>query len=86
MLIDAIGCVLSWNISHESIKIEQYLLSILIELAHFTNVCLEKKFNVNKLSLLKSTLLLYNLPSNFKRFEILCQILRISVILRLSRT
>ena len=43
MLIDAIGCVLSWNISHESIKIEQYLLSILIELAHFTNVCLEKK-------------------------------------------
>ena len=35
----------------------------------FCNVSSEKKYSVNKLSLLKFSILLYNLPSNLKRIE-----------------
>ena len=35
----------------------------------FCNVSSEKKYSVNKLSLLKFRILLYNLPSNLKRIE-----------------
>ena len=35
----------------------------------FCNVSSEKKHSVNKLSLLKFRILLYNLPSNLKRIE-----------------
>ena len=65
-------------------------MAILIELQDFTNQkktdFLKKLVTVNKLSLLKVSIFLYNLPSNLKRIEFTCQILKLSATLPLLRT